>query len=66
VHRRVCRSKGRYFTLAGDVVVARSLYRATRSGPVVDPSGVRVARSRLWLLPQPRAIAHLLQQGTVC
>jgi hypothetical protein len=65
MHRRVCRSEGRYYTMAGDVVVPRSLYRATRNGPVVDPIGLRVgALDGGWLPETAAAMAHLLQQGT--
>jgi len=41
VHTRVHRTEGRYYTLAGDVVVERSLYRAQRNGPVVDAISLR-------------------------
>lgn len=34
VHTQVYRGEGRYYTLAGDVVVTRSLYRAERKGKV--------------------------------
>jgi hypothetical protein len=34
LHTRVHRVEGRYYTLAGDVVVTRSLYRAERQGKV--------------------------------
>jgi hypothetical protein len=65
VHTRVCRSEGRYYTLAGDVVVARSLYRATRNGKVVDPIALRVgAVDGSWLPDTAAAMSHLLQQGT--
>lgn len=65
VHSRVCRSEGRYYTLAGDVVVERSLYRATRNGKVVDPIALRVgALEGGWLPDTATAMGHLLQQGT--
>lgn len=65
VHTRVCRSDGRYYTPAGDVVVARSLYRATRNGKVVDPIALRVgALEGGWLPDTAAAMSHLLQQGT--
>ena len=41
VHTRVHRAEGRYDTMAGDVVVPRSLYRAARNGPVVDAISLR-------------------------
>jgi hypothetical protein len=65
IHTRVHRAEGRYYTLAGDVVVARSLYRATRNGPVVDPISLRAGTvAGEWLPETATAIAHLLQQGT--
>lgn len=41
VHTRVHRVEGRYYTLAGDVVARRSLYRARRNGKVVDAISLR-------------------------
>lgn len=65
VHTRVHRAEGRYYTLAGDVVVLRSLYRAARNGPVVDAISLRTgAVEGGWLPETATAIAHLLQQGT--
>ncbi|HUE89977.1 MAG TPA: ISKra4 family transposase [Vicinamibacterales bacterium] len=65
VHTRVFRSEGRYYTMAGDVVVPRSLYRATRNGTVVDPISLRVgAVAGGWLPETAAAMGHLLQQGT--
>ena len=65
VHTRVHRAEGRYYTLAGDVVVPRSLYRAERNGPVVDAISLRAgAVEGGWLPATATAIAHLLQQGT--
>jgi hypothetical protein len=65
VHTRVHRAEGRYYTLAGDVVVARSLYRAERNGPVVDAISLRTgAVEGVWLPETATAMAHLLQQGT--
>jgi hypothetical protein len=64
VHTRVHRVEGRYYTLAGDVVVTRSLYRATRNGKVVDPISLRTgAIDGGWLPETATAMAHLLQQG---
>lgn len=64
VHTRVHRVEGRYYTLAGDVVVARSLYRATRNGPVVDAISLRTgALEGGWLPETAAAMAQLLQQG---
>ena len=65
VHTRVHRAEGRYYTLAGDVVVERSLYRAERNGPVVDAISLRAgAVDGGWLPQTATAMAHLLQQGT--
>jgi hypothetical protein len=64
VHTRVHRDEGRYYTLAGDVVVTRSLYRAERNGKVVDPVSLRAgAIDGGWLPETATAMAHLLQQG---
>ena len=64
VHTRVHRDDGRYYTLAGDVVVTRSLYRAERNGQVVDPVSLRTgAVEGGWLPDTATAMAHLLQQG---
>jgi hypothetical protein len=65
VHTRVHRAEGRYYTLAGDVVVARALYRAERNGPVVDAITLRTgALAGGWLPETATAMAHLVQQGT--
>jgi hypothetical protein len=65
LHTRVHRAEGRYYTLAGDVVVERSLYRAERNGPVVDAISLRTgAVDGGWLPETATAMAHLLQQGT--
>jgi hypothetical protein len=65
VHTRVHRAEGRYYTLAGDVVVPRSLYRAERNGAVVDAISLRTgAVDGGWLPATATAMAHLLQQGT--
>jgi hypothetical protein len=65
LHTRVHRAEGRYYTLAGDVVVPRSLYRAERNGPVVDAISLRTgAVDGVWLPETATAMAHLLQQGT--
>jgi hypothetical protein len=65
LHTRVHRAEGRYYSLAGDVVVARSLYRAERNGPVVDPIRLRAGvLDGGWLPETGAAMAHLLQQGT--
>ena len=65
IYTRVHRADGRYYTMAGDVVVPRSLYRAERNGPVVDAISVRIgAVEGGWLPETATAMAHLLQQGT--
>jgi hypothetical protein len=64
VHTRVHRVEGRYYTVAGDVVVPRSLYRATRNGRVVDAISLRTgALDGGWLPETAAARGHLLQQG---
>lgn len=64
VHTRVHRVEGRYYTLAGDVVLTRSLYRAGRKGKVVDAISLRTgAVDGGWLPEAAAAMAHLLQQG---
>jgi hypothetical protein len=64
VHTRVHRDEGRYYTLAGDVVVTRSLYRAERNGQVVDPVSLRTgAIDGGWLPETAAAMAYLLQHG---
>jgi hypothetical protein len=64
VHTRVHRVEGRYYTLAGDVVVMRSLYRRQRNAKVVDPIALRTgALEGGWLPDTATAMAHLLQQG---
>ena len=64
-HTRVHRAEGRYYTLAGDVVVERALYRAERNGPVVDAISLRAGViAGGWLPETATAMAHLLQQGT--
>jgi hypothetical protein len=64
VHTRVHRVEGRYYTLAGDVVVMRSLYRVGRGGKVVDPISLRTgALEGGWLPDTATAMAQLLQQG---
>lgn len=63
-YTRVHRDDGRYYTLAGDVVVTRSLYRAERNGKVVDPVSLRSgALDGGWLPETAAAMAQLLQQG---
>ena len=64
-YTRVHRAEGRYYTLAGDVVVERSLYRGERNGPVVDAISLRAGVvEEGWLPETATAMGHLLQQGT--
>lgn len=65
IHTRVHRTEGRYYTMAGDVAVERSLYRAERNGKVVDAISLRAgALDGGWLPETAKAMAHLLQRGT--
>lgn len=65
LYTRVHRVEGRYYTMAGDVVVPRSLYRAERNGAVVDAISLRAGVVEGgWLPETATAMAHLLQQGT--
>src|SRR5581483_3986672 len=64
---RVERSCATYYTLAGPVVVERTLYQDAhqRSGPTVDAVSLRAGVVETGWLPQTaQAMAHLLQQGT--
>ena len=67
LHRRVGRCEAPYYTMAGPVVVTRSLYRerGVRNGRVVDPVSVRAGVvADGWLPRTARAMAHALQQST--
>ena len=66
-HRRVGRAAASYYTLAGAVVVERSLYRqiGVRNAKVVDAISLRSgAVGEGWLPQTAQAMAHALQQGT--
>lgn len=66
-HVRVERTPATYYTMAGPVVVERTLYQAAkrRSGPTVDAVSLRAGVVEAGWLPQTaQAMAHLLQQGT--
>ena len=65
-HVRVGRHEATYHTLAGDVVVLRSLYRAAgeRNGRTVDPVSLRAGVVADGWLPQTaQAMAHQVQRG---
>lgn len=67
LHNRVGRYPATYYTMAGPVVVERSLYRAAdvRNGPTVDPISLRAGvLAAGWLPHTAQAMAHALQQGT--
>jgi hypothetical protein len=67
VHARVGRYEATYYTMAGPVVVERSIYRrdGERNGKVVDPVSLRVGVVADGWLPQTaRAMAHHVQRGT--
>ena len=64
-YRRVVESRGRYYSLAGEVSVQRPLYRARRNEPTVDPIALRTgAVAGAWLPATAVAMSHLMQQGT--
>jgi len=66
-YRRVLREDSTYHTMAGDVVVTRSLYRecGTHHGRTVDPVSLRAGVvGDGWLPRTAQAMAYQLQQGT--
>lgn len=66
-YSRIARSPGRYGTLAGEVIIERSLYReaGVRNGATVDTIRLRTgAIADGWLPQTARAMAYHLQQGT--
>lgn len=65
-YTRIGRTNGHYRSLAGEVVVARTLYRQVglRNGPTVDAISLRTGTiGDGWLPHAVQAMAHLLQQG---
>jgi hypothetical protein len=67
LYTRIGRTMGHYRTLAGEIVLERSVYRqlGVRNGPTVDAISLRSgAIGDGWLPQTARAMAHLLQQGT--
>src|SRR5579883_1346317 len=66
-HLRVGRYPATYYTLAGPVVICRSLYREAqrRNGPTLDPVSLRAGVvEKGWLPHTAQAMAFLMQQGT--
>jgi len=66
-YNRIGRQEGVYFSVAGEVRVARAVYReaGVRNGKLFDPIANRVgAVGNGWLPKAARGIAHLMQQGT--
>lgn len=66
-HRRIGRTMGHYKTLAGEVVMERSIYRevGVRNAPTVDPICKRIgAIGDGWTPEAARAMSYLMQQGT--
>lgn len=67
VHARVGRHPMTYYTMAGEVVVERALYRPVgeRNAKTVDPIAVRAGLiQEAWLPSTARAMAHRLAIGT--
>jgi hypothetical protein len=61
------REPGTFFTMAGDVVVERNVFRpvGVRNGPILDPIRVRTgAYGRGWLPLTAQCMAHEVQKGT--
>ncbi len=66
LYARFERTPGRYFTMAGEVVVKRSVYRrvGVRNGPLLDPIQQRTgAYGRGWLPLTAQCMANDVQRG---
>jgi hypothetical protein len=66
VCNRIGREPGTYFSMAGDVVVERTVYRpaGVRNGPIVDPIALRAgAYGRGWLPLTAQCMANDVQRG---
>lgn len=66
LYARFERTPGRYFTIAGEVVVERSVYRqvGVRNGPLLDPIQRRTgAYGRGWLPLTAQCMANDVQRG---
>lgn len=67
LYTRFGREPGRYFTMAGEVVIERTVYRqvGVHNGPLLDPIKVRTgAYGRGWLPLTAQFMAHEVQKGT--
>jgi len=66
VCNRIGREPGTYFSMAGDVVAERTVYRpaGVRNGPIVDPIALRAgAYGRGWLPLTAQCMANDVQRG---
>lgn len=67
LYTRFGREPGTYFTMAGAVVIERTVYRqiGVRNGPLLDPIKVRIgAYGRGWLPLTAQFMTHEVQRGT--
>ena len=66
LYTRFGREPGTYFTMAGEVVVERTVYRqvGVRNGPILDPINLRAgAYGRGWLPLTAQCMANDVQRG---